>query len=448
MERINLREFLLNIKKWENNFETMKQEILNIPIKDLYLWTENPRDPIDTEKNDEKIIDRIIRDADNKWNIQKLVQKMGEYYDYSELPIVVKKNSKYMVYDGNRRVALLKIIQDDGKYSKYVGQLFRELEPELLRKQTTLPCNVCDENTAITSIERKHIDNGSWGELERDYFLLNFKKESKSIFVAINDQTGFIKGNKILNKRFVKEEVLNEKNLGDIGIDFKNGKLYSKYSNEQLIKIFEATQNALQRGDISTRNNRGKLKTVINKDKSIDEILKSPENSDFEEVSINTKQAEKLIKPQKTPATGRKDILFGRILELEEGAVNDLYIAIDKIYKKGRDDENILLIVGMSLRLILDIAARVYYNKQGDITNAKKENPYQNFIKLFQEKCQDKKVVNYLSITADFLNKNFEFEALLGKYAHGNTSVSKQDVLKMSCVAGDILETYFKVEKE
>lgn len=426
----------------------MKQEILHISIKNLRLWTENPRDPIDAKKTDEEIIDRIIQDSDNKWNIQKLVKKMGEYYDYSELPIVVKKDDKYVVYDGNRRVALLKILQDDKKYSKYVGQLFRELEPELLRKQITLPCNVCDENIAITSIERKHVDNGSWGELERDYFLLNFKKEQKSIFVSINDQTGVIMGNKILNKRFVKEEVLNEKNLGDIGIDFRKGKFYSKYSDEQLVKIFEAIQNALQKGNISTRNNRGKLKTVINRDKSIDEILKNPENNVSEEVSINKKQAEKLIKLQKTPATKKKDLLFGRTLELEEGSVNDLYLAIDKIYKKGRDDENVLLIVGMSLRLILDITARVYYNKQGDTTNAEKEKPYINFIKLFQKECHDKKVVNYLSLTSDFLNKNFEFEALLGKYAHGNTSVSKQDVLNMSYVTGDILETYFKIKKE
>jgi len=422
----------------------MKQKILHISIKNLHLWTENPRDRIDTKKTDREIIDRIIQDSDNRWNIKKLKQKMGEYYDYSELPIVVQKNGKYIVYDGNRRVALLKIIQDDGKYSEYVGQLFRELEPELLRKQTTLPCNVCDENTAIKSVERKHIDNGSWGELEKDYFLLNFKKEPKSIFVAINDQTGIIMGNKILNKRFIKEEVLNEKNLRDIGIDFKKDKLYSKYSSEQLVKIFEATQNALERADISTRNNRGKLKTVINKDKSIDKILKKPEKNDFEEISISKKQAERLTKLQKTPATKKKNILFGRVLQLEQGTVNDLYLAVDKIYKKGMDDENILLIIGMSMRLILDIAARIYYRKQGNTYNANQENPYLNFVKLFQKERPDKEVVNYLSITSDFLNKNFEFEALLGKYSHGNTIVSKQDVLKMSYVTADILEFYFK----
>jgi len=425
----------------------MKQEILHIPIKNLYLWTENPRDPIDTKKTDEEIIDRIILDAENKWNIQKLVKKMGEYYDYSELPIVVKKHGKYVVYDGNRRVALLKIIQDDDKYSKYVGRLFREYEPELLRKQTTLPCNVCDEDTAITSIERKHVDNGSWGELERDYFLLNFKNEPKSIFVAINEQTGFIKGNKILNKRFVKDEVLNEKNLKDIGIGFKAGKLYSKYSAEQLVKIFEAAQNALKNGGISTRNNRGKLKSVIDKDEQIREMLKNPKNENLEEISISKERTERFIRLQKTPATKRREILFGRILELEEGLVNDLYLGIDKIYSRGRDDENILLIVGMSLRLILDVAARVHYNKQGDTENAKKDDAGKKFIKLFQVECGDQKIVNYLSITTEFLNGDFKFIALLDKYAHGNTIVDKQDILRMSFVTGDILENYFKKQK-
>ncbi len=426
----------------------MKQEILNIPIKKLHLWTENPRDPIDFKKTDEEIIDRITKDIDNRWRIQKLVQKMGEYYDYSELPIVVKKSGEYIVYDGNRRVALLKILQSDEKYQKYVGKLFKELEPELLRKQTFLPCNVCDENTAINSIERKHIDNGSWGELERDYFLSNFKNKKKSIFVAINEQTGFIEGNKNFNKRFVKEEVLNKENLKDIGIEFKNDELHSRYSNDQIIEIFKSIQNALETKEISTRNNRGELKTVINKNELIKKILNNPKNKKNKKISIPKKEQKKVAsKLKKTPPTRKKDVLFGRILQLKRGPINDLYLAIDKIYKKGKDDENILIIVGMSMRLMLDVAARLYYRKEGDTKTAGIEKPYLNFIKHFQNNCNEKETVNYLSTTSDFLNKSFNFESLLGKYAHGNVQVSKQDVLKMSYVTADILEFYFNDKK-
>lgn len=419
-----------------------KQEIKQIKVSDLYLWTENPRDPIDSKETDDEIINRIVNDKYHKWNIQKLVKKMGEYYDYSELPIVVKKNNKYIIYDGNRRVALLKILQSDKKYSKFVGKLFRDLESELLRKQVVLPCNVCDEKTAISSIERKHIDNGSWGDLERDYFLFNFKNKERSIFIAINEQTGIIEDNKILNKRFVKEEVLNEKNLKEIGIELKEGKIYSKYSNNQVVAIFKSIQDALENKKISTRNNRGKLKSVIIKDKTIKNILNSPDNKEFQEILI-CEDGQKWAKDRKTPGTKNNNALFGKTLKLEKGPVNDLYSAIDKIYKKGKDDEQILLIIGMSMRLMLDVAARLYYKENNQIKKACVEKPYTSFIKLFQDNCFDTKITNYLSTTSDFLNKNLKFEALLGKYAHGNTEVSKQDVLKMSYVTADILEFYF-----
>jgi hypothetical protein len=423
----------------------MKQKIQEIEISKLNLWTENPRDPIDNISTDEDIIDRIIEDSNNKWNIEKLIQKMGEYYDYSELPIVVKKNGRYIVFDGNRRIALLKILQDENKYTKYVGKLFKNLESKLLRDQNVLPCNVCDEETAINSIYRKHSDNGSWGELERDYFLFNFKKEKKTHFVALDEQTGFIKDNKILNKRFIKDEVLNEKNLKEINIEFKGGELFSKYSKDQLVKIFTSIQESLKKGSISTRQNRGKLKSVISKDPVIKDILNNPENINYSKILIPKKDANDFIpKLKKSPHTKKKDIIFGRILEFEDGPVNDLYLAIDRIYKSNKDNEEVLLIIGMSMRLILDVAARNYYRNKGNIVLSEQENPYLSFIKEFQKDCVQTEIVNYLSTTSDFLNKSLNLDALLGKYAHGNTQVSKQDVLKMSYVTADILEYFLK----
>ena len=70
--------------------------------------------------------------------------------------------------------------------------------------------------------------------------------------------------------------------------------------------------------------------------------------------------------------------------------------------------------------------------------NAEKENPYKNFIKLFQKEYADKETKDYLSVTSDYLNKNSNFEALLGNFAHGNIIVSKNDVLSMSYVTADI----------
>ena len=87
----------------------MSQEIKNIKIKDLVLWTENPRDPINSTAKDQDVVDRAVNDPLAKWELNKLAKEMGDYYDYSELPIVVYKNGKPIVYDGNRRVVLAKI---------------------------------------------------------------------------------------------------------------------------------------------------------------------------------------------------------------------------------------------------------------------------------------------------------------------------------------------------
>jgi hypothetical protein len=78
----------------------------------------------------------------------------------------------------------------------------------------------------------------------------------------------------------------------------------------------------------------------------------------------------------------------------------------------------------------------------------KKENPYRSFISMFQKEHAKKETRGYLSITSDNLNKEINLESLLGNYAHGNVRVSKNDVINMSCLTGDILETYFKAPKE
>ncbi len=87
----------------------MSQEIKEILLADLVLWTENPRDPIDARAADQDVVNRAIADSGSKWNLAKLAKEMGGYYDYSELPTVVYHGSKPIVYDGNRRMVLGKI---------------------------------------------------------------------------------------------------------------------------------------------------------------------------------------------------------------------------------------------------------------------------------------------------------------------------------------------------
>ena len=47
----------------EENY--MKQVIRNIKIKDLYLWTENPREPMDASLTDVEVIRRAVEDKNS-----------------------------------------------------------------------------------------------------------------------------------------------------------------------------------------------------------------------------------------------------------------------------------------------------------------------------------------------------------------------------------------------
>lgn len=88
-----------------------QQDVVKIPLSQLRLWTENPRDPLDGNMTNEQVIVHALKsDGEGRWSLRKLARQMGDHYDTSELPTVVRikggKDPQYQVYDGNRRVIL------------------------------------------------------------------------------------------------------------------------------------------------------------------------------------------------------------------------------------------------------------------------------------------------------------------------------------------------------
>lgn len=425
----------------------IKQEIKYIKVEHLNLWSENPRDPIDGNLSDFEIINRAIND-DKKWNLQKLIIDMGSYYDLSELPTVVLKNGKFIVYDGNRRIAILKYLQNENKYIEQGIQLNYKNVSEL-QKLTEIPCNLCDSSTALNNIERKHIDDGTWKPLERDYFLHIHRGKEKSDFLWFEEQTGLISQNLHMNQRFIKEEVLNTDNLKAIGFNFEPNKGFtSNYTEEQSKAIFNEIEKAIVLKKISTRNNRGKL---------LEPLFESePKLKDFVAPYDKTKKSYSLKKhiepeenttenksPRKTPVTKPIDVLFGGTLELKKGKVNDLYRAIVLIYDSHNKDKTVLPIIGMSLRLLLEVGARVYY--ENDVETSKSDQIYKKFLKQAgTEMVLKQDEINFFALTQGWLAKNSDIEGLLGKFAHGNLLTIEDDILESSKVIADIIKFYFR----
>jgi putative uncharacterized protein (fragment) len=378
-----------------------EQEIRSISLKDLVLWSENPRDPIEARENS-VIIKQALKEpnkgrkGEKVWDLMSLIKKMGKRYDQSELPTVVYKDEKPIVYDGNRRIILAKIkheidladLEDD-----LVDPYRRALEEVDI--PSTLPCNVCLEDIALEFIERKHADSGTWRPLERDWFMYRYRGKEKSLFILFDEQLGgrIRRNGSPLNQRFVKDEVITEENLSQMGILRENDKLFSRHSQEELEIILDDLESAVEGSRITTRENRGKVfkalsvevKRTIEKNKDREPIAIGADLAvgNSENNGVTTSQME--VEGGQTKRTRRvreeKPPLFGKSLELEVGVINNFYRDIewlDVLWKKRStgNDKGVTLpyIIRLSLRLLYEAAV----SKSGleDSGKKKKEEVY------------------------------------------------------------------------
>lgn len=340
----------------------MNQEIQNIKVKDLVLWTENPRDPINSTAKDQDVVDRAINDPQAKWELNKLAKEMGDYYDYSELPIVVYKDGKPIVYDGNRRVVLAKIrlgyVKGDG-----LSVILPDV-PELL------PCNVCSEDIALKSIYRKHVQlRNTWQPLERDIFAHRYLREDKSTFLRFDEATGgFITNHPEMNQGFVRKEILTDSILSKMGLELVGDKLYTHHSDEEVWILLDDIYQKVKNKQITTRINRGNPLLVLDqRSKEIIEGNKQQPLRSYTPLVKNdgdTKVEVPITLPQrKTPITRKsKQIFFGEKLILKSGDVNNLYSDILSLYNYVDSNTKafspkIYAVFRMSLRLLCETAA-------------------------------------------------------------------------------------------
>ena len=138
-----------------------------------------------------------------------------------------------------------------------MGKLFLPDNIEHFLSLDKIPCNVCDKETALDNIERKHVGTGSWKALERDYFLFKHRGKEKSDFLIINDSTHIIENNKAMNQDFVKNELLKKDNLNKLGFAIRDNELVSVYNVDDAKEILDSIVDIVNKEIISTRKNRG-----------------------------------------------------------------------------------------------------------------------------------------------------------------------------------------------
>lgn len=335
----------------------MNQSVKYIKIKDLVLWTENPRDPIDPNATDQDIINRALRDNNAKWTLAKLAKEMGQYYDFSELPTVVYHGSNPIVYDGNRRLVL-------GKIKLGFAAVEDRLEVDNIPYfPTEIPCNVCDEQTALNNVYRKHHDTGSWQPLERDIFLNKFMKKDKSTFLILDEKTNIISENPHLNKRFVKEEIFKNEMLKELGFTIKRDGLYSVHNDDEAYSILSDISQKIKDKIISTRRNRGKVMNVLKPESQSMISENVGKRQHLAKISFGTdNRPEKQVRLTRRRKKRTKEV-FGGKLCLRYGEVSDLHRDIMDLHSFYLENKKNLSqsfpgLIRMSLRLLCETAAR------------------------------------------------------------------------------------------
>lgn len=355
--------------------ESDKQKVKELSISRLVLWSENPRDPLPDRKigrENDRIIRRAIKDVDKSWKLLSLLKTMGEMYDSSDLPIVVMKDGHPIVYDGNRRV-ILAMIKHNEKYLKLLSNSERrKLEGFDVDKK--LYCDVCTEATALKLIIRKHADSGSWKPIQQGLFRMRYMGESPSILLQINSLTdGAIEKSKMLNQRFVEEEVFIKSHLESLGISVEGDSIKSAYPKDELVGILRDIFKLIEKGDISTRNRPalGELPSLLSErsqalcsSRKDQPRVYTEKYVPIEPAPIEAGEREEKAVPQKrTPRSKMYETpLFGGPLSLKDSPVNNLYReveALDKLITKNVGKgltEDAYIVIRMALRLLCETA--------------------------------------------------------------------------------------------
>lgn len=434
------------------------QRVEAISISDLHLRTENPRDPIWEDMSDIDIIKRALVENPKKRNIQDLIKNMWDFYHFNKLPIVVNKNWKFIVYDGNCRIAILKYVQNPWWAWEIEWTLFPSWAPKDFIDLKAIPCVICDEKTALEIIYHDNMRDNTRSPLSQSYFEYHHLNKPKNIFLMFEEVTWLISKNDKLNQRFVKEEVITEINLWSIWFKVIDWKMYSIYNDEtsekilnRLIDFINTWKISTRSSETSTRMSAGALGDFMKKE---DDTLNIWEYSDEQWTEKNikphgeVKQSENntswlVVKKNKTKPTNPIDILFWKTLQLQGWPVNNLYCAICKIYERFQTDTHVLPIIGMSLRLILDLWAREYFKRVKEEPKDKNK-PYVSFlIKAWDDMLLTIAHKTYFAITDSRLSKKHDLEAHLWNYAHYWTLYPQRDLINDSIIVWDIIEFYF-----
>lgn len=308
--------------------------VKKISINSIELYNENPRH--ERAKNESDALKKLIKMVGNQYMLNLIVDIIEKGLVESNLPIVVynENRKKYVVYEGNRRLASLKIINNpeilDNIDQKLKKQVILALKKVKAKRYFNLNCYVTDENTALNYMEAIHSGENKgrglkpWSPREKQIFdkrkndklsveLIITEQTQKYLKIDITDKINYTTLNRLFNNKRVKSALgikeispkyFEKENIKKINYLVDEVVRESKKQNKALTRLFNKAEE-IEKFLIPLIENYGKRnikpgEMVDNKDSSNIIIEKNDEKTRFNDIK-STKESNKNSENIKKP---------------------------------------------------------------------------------------------------------------------------------------------------
>ena len=152
-----------------------------IDISELRFDPKNPRVPSNLrgEKREPKIIDYMIKFG-NVTEVMYSIAELG-YSDAEPLLVIQSKINEYIVVEGNRRLAALKLLNNP-ELAKIKSETIYNIASNAVNKPTKIPCIVYENrNDILDYLGYRHITGvKEWGALEKATYLNELYENHKN----------------------------------------------------------------------------------------------------------------------------------------------------------------------------------------------------------------------------------------------------------------------------
>ncbi len=444
----------------------------NIPIKNLSLWDENARFPDKYfNKTEKELIEYFISKKDFK--LVELAEEVVSEFDLPQLEklVIYELNGKNIVLEGNRRLAVYKLLDDpdlasDTKLKNKLNGLKSRIK---INDDFKLECLITkDKDQGLRYIDRKHLRGNnevSWGDNERAHHNARRGNASQKELLKV----AITKRIKDLDfPEELKEQVLGhgfittfwrliEQNPAWSIFGFSlddNGELQTKdkdFDEKLKVIIFDVLQKDKFNNKLFSRLNTKEIESYlkqITKDdykRVSDEIKKQTKTNLFgkESTSIPTNNGTN----RSVPKSSLRNYLIPKtcVLQIQETKINNIYCELKNDLLIDDSKNAVPNAVGVLFRVFLEISLDYYakMNSHGFKKNDTINQKISWVVKNLEDKKYDKSKFNNINkVGSSTGQKSYLSIENFHEYVHSTTTQPSSSELKSKW---DNLQEFFEI---